>query len=53
MALAAYNEAWRVWEASGMSEAALSDAERTSATLMLTYENISDAYEKRRIRFQA
>jgi len=52
-ALAADNEAWRAWEASGMSEAALRVAERTSATSMLAYEKVSDAWEKRRMRYQA
>ena len=52
-ALAADNEAWRAWEASGMSEAALRGAERTTATSMLAYEKVSDAWEKRRMRYQA
>ena len=52
-ALAAENEAWRAWEASGMSAAALLVAREATATATLAYDKISDAYEMRRMRHQA
>ena len=52
-ALAASNEAWDAWEASGMSAAALLVAGEASDTMMLAYEKVSDAYEQRRMRYLA
>ena len=52
-ALAAANEAWRAWEASGMSEAALPVAERLELEFFLALDKYADACEKRRMRHNA
>ena len=52
-ALAADNEAWRAWEASGMSAVALLVAGEATDTATLAYEKVSDAYEQRRMRHLA
>ena len=53
VALAADNEAWRAWEASGMSETALPVAERLELEFFLALDKYADACEKRRMRHNA